>query len=77
MVSEANVSGDPLALGRLTVVGNVTEVTGEEVEESYLARHEGAQKWRGFGDFSYFRMEPVASYYVGGFGVMGWIAAPE
>ena len=30
-----------------------------------------------FEDFSFFRMEVVDVYYVGGFGVMGWVAASE
>ena len=73
-ISEAAVSSDPLALGRLTVVGNVTEVPSAEIGEIYLQRHPDAEKWRGFPDFAYFRLEPVAMYYVGGFGVMGWLS---
>jgi putative heme iron utilization protein len=30
-----------------------------------------------FDDFSFYRMEVVDVYYVGGFGVMGWVAASE
>jgi heme iron utilization protein len=30
-----------------------------------------------FGDFSFYRMTVVDIYYVGGFGVMGWVSAPE
>ena len=28
-----------------------------------------------FSDFSFFRLEPIDLYYVGGFGVMGWVEA--
>jgi putative heme iron utilization protein len=28
-------------------------------------------------DFSFYRMEVIDAYYVGGFDVMGWIAAPD
>jgi putative heme iron utilization protein len=30
-----------------------------------------------FEDFSFYRMEVVDVYYVGGFGVMGWVSASE
>ena len=30
-----------------------------------------------FDDFSFFRMDVIDVYYVGGFGVMGWIAAQD
>jgi hypothetical protein len=30
-----------------------------------------------FEDFSFYRMEVVDVYFVGGFGVMGWVAASE
>jgi hypothetical protein len=30
-----------------------------------------------FSDFSFFRLQPVDLYYVGGFGVMGWVDAVD
>ena len=30
-----------------------------------------------FTDFSFFRLQPIDLYYVGGFGVMGWVEAGE
>ena len=30
-----------------------------------------------FEDFSFYRMDVVDIYYVGGFGVMGWVSASE
>src|SRR4029077_7721779 len=33
--------------------------------------------WVDFEDFSFYRMDVVDVYYVGGFGVMGWVAAAE
>ena len=30
-----------------------------------------------FEDFAFYRMEVVDVYYVGGFGVMGWVPASE
>jgi hypothetical protein len=30
-----------------------------------------------FPDFSFFRLQPIDLYYVGGFGVMGWVEARD
>jgi hypothetical protein len=47
------------------------------VRETYLARHENSRYWVDFADFSFFRLQPIDLYYVGGFGVMGWVEAQE
>ena len=62
------------AAGRLTLVGDAVRVTeSEEVSLLYLERHPEASQWLGFGDFSFWRLETKAIYYVAGFGAMGWI----
>jgi hypothetical protein len=43
----------------------------------YLERYANSKHWVDFEDFSFHRMEVVDVYYVGGFGVMGWVAASE
>ena len=43
----------------------------------YLARHANSKYWVDFEDFSFYRLEVVDVYYVGGFGVMGWVAASD
>lgn len=35
------------------------------------------QIWVNFEDFSFYHMHVVEVYYVGGFGVMGWVSASE
>ena len=40
---------------------------------AYLSRHENAKYYVDFADFSFWRLNPVDLYFVGGFGVMGWI----
>ena len=49
----------------------------EEAEETYLALHEEARYWKDFTDFAYYRLEVAGVYFIGGFGVMGWVTAPE
>ena len=80
LVTEPNAGSDPLGASRLTVVGNVLPVPRSEVAEArklYLARYANSKYWVDFEDFSFYRMDVVDIYYVGGFGVMGWVSASE
>jgi heme iron utilization protein len=79
-VAQAATDGDPLGAARATLMGNAEAVPEQEiaaVREVYLARHENSRYWVDFNDFSFFRLQPVDLYYVGGFGVMGWVDASE
>lgn len=77
LIMQAEVSGDPLGAGRVTLAGRAQPVTRESVRDIYLARHENARHWQDFTDFKYYRLEIEGVYCVGGFGVMGWIAPQE
>ena len=72
--------GDPLGTARATLVGDVLPVPeGElgEARERYLSQYENSRSWVDFKDFAFYRLEPVDIYYVGGFGVMGWVTAGD
>jgi hypothetical protein len=80
LVTQPEAEGDPLGAGRVTVVGNAATLAAPEladVRALYLERHPNSKYWVDFDDFSFFRLDVVDVYYVGGFGVMGWVAAPE
>ena len=71
---------DPLGSARATLVGLVHFVPELEIPEAralYLAQHESSRYWVDFADFHFFRLQPVEIYYVGGFGVMGWVNAED
>jgi hypothetical protein len=79
-VAQPSVDGDPLGPARATLIGHAEAVPAHElasVRETYLARHENSRYWVDFSDFNFFRLQPVDLYYVGGFGVMGWVDAHE
>jgi hypothetical protein len=79
-VTQSAVDGDVLGAARVTVVGNVLQLSDEDrlgVRELYLKAHPSSQYWVNFNDFAFFRLEPVDIYYVGGFGVMGWVTAAD
>ncbi|MGC2197409.1 MAG: DUF2470 domain-containing protein [Terriglobales bacterium] len=80
LVTQPEEAGDPLGASRITLIGNVHRIPDAETAEAralYLARYDNSKYWVDFDDFSFYRMEVVDLYYVGGFGVMGWVEAPE
>ncbi len=79
-VAQSAESGDPLGAARATLVGPVTPVPENELpdaRERYTAAHENSKYWVDFADFGFFRLTPIDLYYVGGFGVMGWVDAED
>lgn len=72
LVMQSGGDGDPLGAPRVTLLGNVAKCVGE-VRDAYLARHPNAKYWVDFSDFAFFRLEVTDVYFVGGFGVMGWV----
>jgi hypothetical protein len=80
LVTQPDAGGDPLGASRVTLLGNVVPIRKGEIPEArklYLARYENSKHWVDYEDFSFYRMEIVDVYYVGGFGVMGWITASD
>jgi heme iron utilization protein len=78
LVTQPDGSGDPLGASRVTLIGNVDCVPQSEkaqVRELYLAHYANSRYWVDFEDFSFYRMAVLDVYYVGGFGVMGWVEA--
>jgi hypothetical protein len=80
LVTQPEAGGDPLGASRVTLLGNVLPIPEPDVagaRKLYLERYPNSKNWVDFEDFSFYRMDVIDVYYVGGFGVMGWIAAAE
>jgi putative heme iron utilization protein len=80
LVTQEDTDGEPLGASRVTLVGNVLPVPSielAEVRKLYLERHANSKYWVDFEDFSFYRMDVIDVYYVGGFGVMGWVSASD
>ena len=80
LVTQPDASGDPLGASRVTVIGNVLTIPKADVlhaRQLYLQRYANSKYWVDFEDFSFYRMEVLDVYYVGGFGVMGWVLASD
>jgi heme iron utilization protein len=70
---------NPLALGRVTLLGTCESVADAEVKhaarEAFLAAHADARFYVDYGDFSFFRLTVESLRYIGGFGRMSWVTA--
>ncbi len=76
LVTQPDSSGDPLGASRVTLIGDVLTIPKSEVPDArqpYLERYANSKYWVDFEDFSFYRMDVLDVYYVGGFGVMGWV----
>ena len=79
-VTEPEASGDPLGSSRVTLIGSVSRIPEPELAAArtvYLTGYPDSKYWVDFDDFFFYRMDVLDVYYVGGFGVMGWVAASE
>lgn len=80
LVTQPDADEDPLGAARVTLLGNVAPIAQKDVAEAralYLERYPNSKHWVDFEDFSFYRMDVVDVYYVGGFGVMGWVSASD
>jgi len=79
LVMQSGNDADPLGMARATLLGTVSRVedVSDAMRDGYLARHPNARHWISFSDFAFFRLEVTHLYFVGGFGVMGWVSQEE
>ena len=60
--------GDPLAGGRVTLMGSARPSASPTALRRFLARHPSAEGYAGFADFSIYALEIASGHYIGGFG---------
>jgi heme iron utilization protein len=80
LITQPDWSGDPLAAGRLTLMGEARRLDTAHAgpaREAYLARHPRARYWVDFDDFAFWRLDLLDVYFVGGFAAMDWVTAAE
>ncbi len=80
LVAEQATGEEMLSAARANLLGSVRpvpEAESDEVRALYLQAHPSAAQWVDFGDFGFYRMEIEEIYYVGGFGVMGWVSGSD
>jgi heme iron utilization protein len=79
LVMQSGAGADPLGSPRATLLGNAVRIAepDQALRAAYLDRHPSARYWIDFSDFSFFRLDVTDAYFVGGFGVMGWVTADD
>jgi putative heme iron utilization protein len=78
LVAESG-SADPLANGRVTMLGPCTRVEGDEggAREAFLAAHPNSAYYADFRDFGFWKLHVASVRYIGGYGRMSWIGKAE
>ncbi|MQA30601.1 MAG: DUF2470 domain-containing protein [Luteitalea sp.] len=77
MVAESG-SEDPLANGRVTLVGPCTRIEGDgSGRAAFLAAHPNAAYYADFRDFAFWKLRVNAIRYIGGYGRMSWISQDD
>jgi heme oxygenase (biliverdin-IX-beta and delta-forming) len=80
LVTQPDWSGDPLAAGRLTLMGEARRLASGDAaaaRAAYLARQPRAAYWVDFEDFAFWRLDVLDVYFVGGFAAMDWVTAAD
>ncbi len=70
----------PLSVARVTLLGPCRAVPEPEiaaVRTLFIAAHADASSYVGFSDFAFYRLEPRALRFVGGFGRMSWVTVED
>lgn len=68
MIDGTGVDGDPLAGGRVTLIGRAAPSASATAPRRFLARHPSAAVYAGFADFRFFAFTIERAHFVGGFG---------
>lgn len=79
MAVELVTGEDPLAAGRVTLIGPLHRLTGQDEKKAtadYLDVHPGAY-FAEFDDFHMYLLEVTGIRYVGGFGKMSWVRTED
>ena len=79
-VTEPDAGGDALGSSRVTLLGSALKIPEPELADArtaYLSGYPDSKYWVDFEDFFFYRLDVIDVYYVGGFGVMGWVTASD
>ena len=70
-------SEDPLANGRVTLLGSCEPSDDKATREAYLARFPNASYYCDFDDFGFWRLSVDSVRYIGGYGRMSWVSGDD
>jgi putative heme iron utilization protein len=76
-------SDDPLANGRVTMLGECRRIAADHAAEvkhageAFFAVHQNARYYADFRDFAFWKLRVDAVRYIGGYGRMSWVPTAE
>ena len=75
MLAEGGAS-DPLANGRVTLLGPCTRVEGDRASAraAFFAAHPNSSYYADFRDFAFWKLQVTHVRYIGGYGRMSWVS---
>jgi len=78
LVAESG-SADPLANGRVTMIGRCTRVEGDggSARAAFFAAHPNSTYYADFRDFAFWKLHVGSVRYIGGYGRMSWISKAD
>ncbi len=68
LLVEERRPGDPLAIGRISIMGRIAVTEDSAAVRRHAARHSDAKGFARFPDFSWYRIEMESAHLVAGFG---------
>jgi heme iron utilization protein len=68
LIDETDTAGDPVAGGRLTLIGETFPVDDDADKAIFLSRHPSAQTYVSFADFGVYAMTVESAHLIQGFG---------
>ncbi|MEQ8505676.1 MAG: DUF2470 domain-containing protein [Rhodospirillales bacterium] len=77
LIEQALRKKNPQQGPRITVMGAIKRTKTARHQARFLARHPGAGRYAGFGDFDFYVMTPERIHLVGGFARAQWLKASE
>lgn len=77
LIDATSNTGDPLAGGRVTLIGRARTIVDGSARRRFLARHPEAEMYAGFTDFAFWQLDVEGAHYVGGFGRIVDLSASE
>ncbi len=80
LATDSLQSEDPLADGRVSVMGDMARLEGDDREkarETFLEAHPEASIYANFKDFNFYQLKVSHVRYIGGFGRMSWVSIED
>jgi heme iron utilization protein len=77
LIDATSLAGDPLAGGRVTLIGQLARTEAPSSRARFLNRHPAAAQYADFGDFAFYELNVERAHFIGGFGRIVGLSAEQ